>query len=184
MQEISDKELLTYLSEGRKQAYEELFRRYWAKVYHYVATVIGVSRASSAEDLSQNVFLKLWTHRRILPHIKSLNAYLFTVSSNEARDFLRHQKVSQKYATDVLLSDEYIDHLDLWYDYDLISSAIDACVEQMPPKRKEIWQLSRNSQLDNRQIARRLGISKRTVERHISMALDDIRAVLDGLVPV
>ena len=183
MKEISDKELLSFLAEGRKQAYEELFRRDWAKVYHYVATVIGEARASSAEDLSQNVFLKLWTHRRTLPHIKSLNAYLFTVSSNEARDFLRHQKVTQKYATDVRLSNEYIDHLDLWYDYDLIAAAIDSCVSRMPPKRKEIWLLSRNSQMDNRQIAERLGISQRTVERHISLALDDIRTVLAGLVP-
>ena len=182
MKELTDTQLLEPLSKGREQAYEELFRRFWGKVYHYVSVVIGPSNTSAAEDLAQNVFLKLWVHRESLPGIRSLDAWLFSVSSNEARDWLRHLKVAGNYAACAGVTDEYIDNLDVRYDYTLISNAIAACVEKMPPKRRQVWKMSRGEHLDAGQIAEKLGISHKTVDRHISLALKDIREVLGHLV--
>lgn len=179
MKNVSQYGLLHSLSEGKRQAYEEIFKLYWVTVYHYISTVIGPAHASAAEDLSQNVFLKLWIRRESLPGIKSLDAWLFTMSCNEARDFLRHEKVAGKYAARVELSDNYIDKLDLRYDYDLIASAIESCVQKMPARRRDVWRLSREEHIDNAGIAAKLGLSARTVERHISLALKDIRAALE-----
>ena len=69
MTEISDKYLLTRLSEGRKDAYEELFARYYTKVRKFIGSVLFGS--VDADDLAQNVFLKVWERRRDLAAVDS-----------------------------------------------------------------------------------------------------------------
>ena len=172
MTEISDKYLLTRLSEGRKDAYEELFARYYTKVRKFIGSVLFGS--VDADDLAQNVFLKVWERRRDLAAVDSLDAYLFTVTRNEVCDCVRKHP------------DDYISGMRIEYDTRKITDIVSECVGNMPPQRRMCFVMSREMHLTSQKIAERLNISKRTVDRHLSLALKDIRdalgKVLSGIV--
>lgn len=134
-------------------------------------------------DIAQNVFMKIWINRAELPRVNSLDNYLFTIARNEAFDFLRRRSSRSRYEQYTLLDGmEHSDRLSLTYDMEQMERIVEKCVEEMPPQRKLVFRLSREEKLTNQEVADRLQLSKRTVDRHISLALNDIRFALKDIV--
>lgn len=176
-----DRELLMRLSRGEAAAYELLFQRYHGKVGRFVKAIINDE--APAEDITQNVFMKVWLNKTELTSVNSLNNYIFTIARNEACDYLRKQNSRYKYA--VSQGNDDIDNsyrYALTYDLERIESIVSRCVEAMPTQRKLVYKLSREEKLTSVEIAERLQLSKRTVDRHISLALHDIRIALGNIV--
>lgn len=176
MEDISGKYLLERLSEGRKDAYSELFDKYYLKVKRFVRTVSYGSL--DADDIAQNVFLKVWEHRSKLASVQSLDAYLFTVTRNEVCDSLRKHQVKRKFEEAAINEESIVEGLRINYDTDEIARIVGECVSNMPPQRQMCFRLSREQFLTSQKIAEQLNISKRTVDRHLSLALKDIREAL------
>ena len=176
-----DADLLLRLSRGEEVAYEELFLRYHVKICCFVRAIIRDGHA--AEDIAQNVFFKLWANRGELSKVTSLNNYLFTISRNEACDHLRRQANLNKYADEVerrQLDNSY--ELQLTYDLERMERIVEQCVKMMPAQRRLVYRMSREEKLSNAEIAERLSLSKRTVDRHLSLALHDLRTALGRIV--
>lgn len=134
-------------------------------------------------DIAQNVFMKIWINRAELPRVNSLDNYLFTIARNEAFDSLRRRSSRSRYEQYTLLDGmEHSDRLSLTYDMEQMERIVEKCVEEMPPQRKLVFRLSREEKLTNQEVADRLQLSKRTVDRHISLALSDIRFALKDIV--
>ncbi len=172
--------LLFRLSRGEKEAYEAVFMRYYVKVRRFI---LGILRdTGAAEDLTQDVFLKIWINREKLPAIVSFDNYLFTIARNVACDYLRRQQSSRKYALSELDSEDYICHVQVDCDRERLERAIGRCIDTMPAQRKLVYRLSREELLSNAEIAEHLQLSKRTVDRHLSLALSDIRAAIGQFV--
>lgn len=181
MNSISDKDILKRLSDGDASAYAYLFDRYYAKVCRFVKSILY--DVDAVDDIAQNVFMKVWINRAELTRVNSLNNYLFTIARNEACDQLRRRASWSRYEQYTLLGGmEHSDRLSLSYDLERMETIVEKCVEEMPPQRKLVFRMSREEQLTNLEIARRLQLSKRTVDRHISLALSDIRTALKGIV--
>lgn len=181
MNSISDKDILKRLSDGDASAYAYLFDRYYAKVCRFVKSILY--DVDAVDDIAQNVFMKVWISRAELTRVNSLNNYLFTIARNEACDQLRRRASWSRYEQYTLLGGmEHSDRLSLSYDLERMETIVEKCVEEMPPQRKLVFRMSREEQLTNLEIARRLQLSKRTVDRHISLALSDIRTALKGIV--
>lgn len=176
-----DSDILRRLSRGEASAYESLFERYHSKVRRFVAAITGDD--APAEDIAQNVFMKIWLNRSELERVNSLNNYLFTIARNEACDFLRKQASRYKYAgahRDDPAEDSY--RFALNYDLERIEGIVSRCVEEMPSQRRLVYKMSREEKLTSAEIAEKLHLSKRTVDRHISLALSDIRTALGNIV--
>ncbi len=176
----TDARLLERLSRGEKDAYEEVFMRYYGKVCRFIAAILR-SRAA-AEDLSQNVFLKVWANRQALASVRSLDAYLFTIARNETCDYLRRNRTGLKYLLTEMNCPEQICDLAFDYDAERMERTVAVAVDRMPPQRQMVYRLSREEHLSNLEIAERLNLSKRTVDRHLSLALNDIRRAIGPLV--
>lgn len=117
------------------------------------------------------------------PRVNSLDNYLFTIARNEAFDSLRRRSSRSRYEQYTLLDGmEHSDRLSLTYDMEQMERIVEKCVEEMPPQRKLVFRLSREEKLTNQEVADRLQLSKRTVDRHISLALNDIRFALKDIV--
>lgn len=176
---ISEVELIIALKEGDIQAFSQLFDRYGKRLFHF--SVGYLKSAENAEEIVQDVFLKIWNNRQELLAQKSFESYLFTIAKNGILNTIRKSKSEQVYLNykkihpdkNVLLDDEL--------DYKELEKAYTESVEKLSSKRKEIYLLSRQHSLSNAEIADRMNISVKTVENQMTSALSHIRKNLRSL---
>lgn len=165
------------IQDGNMKAWHKLYSTYYAKVYGFVSRM--VSERWAVEEIVQNVFVKIWSNRnRIIPEKGTgdgLSGYIFMISRNEVMDWYRHRTAVLKFRKELAeeLSEEFVQR-DMT-DYRIISEIIDRTVASMPSTRREIFISSRYFGRSNKDTASRLGISIRTVEKHINLALRQIR---------
>lgn len=171
--------LLNALSQGDEAAFKTLFLRYFLRVRQFIDRLLQDSQ--TAEDLAQDIFLKMWQNRTDMRDVTNLNAYMFNASRNAVHQYLRHKLVVSRYKESYgqnhadLLSEVNAEN-GLFAD-DLLM-LISYTVDHMPLQRKTIYNLSRIDGRSNDEIAAMLNISKRTVENHLTSALADIRKIL------
>ncbi|WP_152969671.1 RNA polymerase sigma factor [Pedobacter sp. Hv1] len=166
--------LLIKLKNGEATAFEEIYNQYRSKIYTYAlklckSTVI-------AEEITQEVFIKIWQKREQLNPELHFGAYLKKIVLN---DVLNHLK---KVAREKTLQDELFSYLsaiknsseDRLLEKELLKTYEEA-IAQLPPQKKIIYQLSRNEELTHDEIAKKLNISKNTVKNHMVEATKFIR---------
>lgn len=166
----ADETLLTSLLEDDEDAFKQIYKRYAPRLY---AAAYNLFRDKPlCEDLIQELFADLWIKRKNL-NIKSLKPYLYTSAKNRALMAMRSgrtmlsetalEKLIADYATD--------DRLNIRELNDILNKSIDS----LPDKCREIFRLSRNEHLSNKEIAERLNISIKTVENQMTIALRRLR---------
>lgn len=171
----NEKEQVKALSVGDVKAFEILFMSYFPKLKKFILGFIH--NEQEAEDLSQDVFVKIWNKRDSLKNVDNLNAYIYKIAKNTLYTYIqRNTRVDSEEIGDNEISTT--DTLEELLFAQELEALIDKRISLMPEKRKMIFCLSRKSGLSNEEIATQLGISKRTVETHISAALIDLRKVI------
>ncbi len=172
-----DSIVLNHLQKGDPKAFEQIFLAYYGKVKNFIGTII--KSESDAEDLAQDIFVKLWNNREAVDLQKSFNAYLYTIARNSAFNYLKHKNVCNTYITDNPYRDMDITPEDMIYAKE-IGLLIEMSVEKMPEQQKRIYRLSRNEGLTNEEIAARLSISKKTVENQLSIVIQKLKKVISA----
>ena len=176
---IEEKIILQQVAEGHDQAFRHLYDQYSPRIYS-----LGMYLTHStvmAEELVQDIFEKLWTKRQILPGIDNFPAYVRAMVRNTANSQLRriaHERLILKQlaygqpagerSTEAALEQEGFRKL--WTE----------AIDQLSPRTREVYLMSRQEGLKNGEIAERLGISIYTVKEHLQKALASIRTHLDG----
>lgn len=162
--------------------FEAIFLFYYGKVYSYSFRRLGCKWA--AEEVSQSVFEKLWIYhndifsRHIFNDVSDMNGYIFAMTRNAVNDWYRDnasiKQVQEKFADTIAIEMDLGERLDL----QRCLKVIEATVDNMPKARRRVFVMSRYQDVPNQQIATILGISKRTVEKHINDALRQLRIEL------
>ncbi|MFV0378029.1 MAG: RNA polymerase sigma-70 factor [Mangrovibacterium sp.] len=168
----TDLQLFSKLLGDDEQAFSELFHRYYSVLCAFVFRYLGDEAAT--EELVQELFVRMWEKRKQLTIQTSVKSYLYRAVKNELINRKNHEKVEQKYRK-LLQQDE----IELGAEQVLpepgLMRKIEASIESLPPKRKEIFRLSREKGLSYREIAEQLGISVKTVEAQMGQALKQLR---------
>lgn len=178
---IDEQLLLRQLREGDMASYEILFHRYYPTFFAFARGMLKDEGA--AEDIIQNVFMKIWIHREALDETMSIKNYIYVLSKREVFNHLR-----AKYKTHVVLTEDMMmleqssGKEDSQSDYRELREAVQYVINAMPPKRRSVFCLSRFKSLSNQEIADKLGISIRTVEKHIELALRTFKEQLGGFI--
>ena len=167
------------LQQGDHKAFEEVFTAYFDKV-KYLLT--GLLRSESeAEELAQDIFVKLWLNRESINPDKAFSTYLYTIARNTALNSLKHKLVEENFKNSLNDFDpETADGSDEILFAKEISLLVEMTICRMPVQRRNIYQMSRTKGISNNEIAEELGISKKTVENQISLALQEIRRVISA----
>ena len=171
------------IRESDRIAFSELFNAMSSRLVRYAH---GITKdEASAYDVLQDVFLKLWEMRDKLNPESSLQSLLYTMTRNASlnvnrrKGYLVHdEQVMElndlKGARSEHASDEKLDAINL-------SRSIDKWIEELPERRKEAFVLSRRHDFSHREISEIMGLSERTVNTHIFLALKYLRGKLDAL---
>lgn len=160
------KNILLRLSNDDEKAFEFIYWKYNAHVYNFANSLLYSPKI--AQDITQNVFLKIWEKRHEINPEQNFNAYLFTIARNMVyketeQKLLAEQSLRQLQEEEDVLDMSTIQTLDYHFTEELCRSL----VEELPPARREIFKLSRFERLSNKEIALRLSISERTVETQL-----------------
>lgn len=159
---------------GDHEAFEILFRKYYKGLVVFADNFI-LDR-DAAEEIVQSFFMKLWEKRHRLDPSQPLKSYLFTSIKNRCLNHLKRKNVVKESIDRIREASE--SHLlfdeNLYHETEL-RTRIEECVDALPDRCREVFLLSRRSNLKNEEIADQLNLSKRTVEKHISNALQLLR---------
>ncbi len=165
----SDK-YLQALKKGNKSLFEDLYREYYVPLCYFC--IKYVDSLEDAEEIVQDVFLRLWEKREEIEINTSLKSYLHKSVANSALNFIKKQKLSNKFKKDKELDSgvSFDDGLKNMEDEEL-QKVLKAAILELPEKRREIFELSRFEDMKYNKIAEHLSISVKTVENQMSQAL-------------
>ncbi|MGF7138359.1 RNA polymerase sigma-70 factor [Roseimarinus sediminis] len=170
----NENQLFHDIKKGKRKSFELLFKSYYAPLCVFARRYID--DPDECEELVQSFFLKLWENRKTINITGSLPSYLFSSVRNRCLNFLQHQKVKRNYR-DELLHVQNEDEFNDFPEIDLMQK-IEKAIESLPPKRREIFILSRQHGLKYREIANQLNLSVKTVEVQMGHALKHLRSEL------
>ncbi|MCE4564753.1 RNA polymerase sigma-70 factor [Maribellus sp. CM-23] len=166
-------ELLKQIQKGSPFAFQALFDNYSRKIYHF--SMGYLKNKQEAEDIVQEVFLKIWKSREELLTGTSFESFLFTITRNAILNTIRKEKYQQVYMNYVKLHLGKNVLLDEELDFNELERAYKKSIDKLPPRRKEIFLLSRYENISNVEIAKKMDVSVKTVENQMTSALADIR---------
>jgi RNA polymerase sigma-70 factor (ECF subfamily) len=171
-----EKLLLEQVAAGNEKAFAILIGRYWNNIYAQALTY--VSSTHHAQDIVQDVFLRIWEKRTQLQHIDRFDAFLFIVARNLIISELR-KKIAAPLPKEW---PEEARELTALPDQQLalkqLQNNLANAIAQLPPQQKTAYLLSRDEGLSFEKIAQRMGISRETVKKHIGKALNSIRTFI------
>lgn len=172
----SDNELFHHLKTGDRKAYTEIYHRYQNSLFIFARKKTGSEE--EAQDLIHEVFSMLWEKRAELKISSEPSAYLFFVLKNKIFDLFRHKKVSNLYIERFSSLVSYQTDSDYLIRHNNMSGLIESEIATLPVKMRQVFELSRKSNLNRKQIAIELGLSEQTVKSHMHRALTILKTVL------
>lgn len=164
---------LKRLEDGDRNAFDVIFLHYYPKVNAYLYSFS--KEEETAKDLSQEIFIKLWISRGTISNVDNMSAYLFRMAKNALYNHFKHNLIKQKFLSTLQEVPVYEDFLDDYLYAENLQEIIDVTIAEMPRRRKEIFIMSRQEGLSNKEIAEKLNISKRTIENQLTYALAILR---------
>lgn len=170
---ITDGELVVLIQQGNVQAFAEVYNRYWDKLYNSAHK--RLNNQNACEEIVQDVFTKYWAKKDTLLITTGLSNYLQTAIKYSVIDFYRAELTKTKFldANKHQVPTDNSNEENI-YLQDL-KKMIAAAVETLPTKCKQVYELSRVEHKTNKEIAVLLDISEKTVEGHLTKALQILR---------
>lgn len=160
------------VAEGNEQAFEKIYN-----YYHKKLTAFSRNYTKSkelAEEVVEDVFVKLWCNRENVTQIQSLNVYLYTAVKHQSLNTLSQE--ARRLVTKLLVVSEYDVHSETNSPHDLLVTSelmqsVQSAVESLPPRCKLIFQLVREDQLRYKEVSEILNISVNTIDAQMAIAV-------------
>ncbi|RIH67020.1 RNA polymerase sigma-70 factor [Mariniphaga sediminis] len=169
--------LLKALKKGDAKAFDELFSQYGIRIYHF--TYGYLKSKEDAEEVVQEVFLRIWRNRKSIKPELSFKAYLFKIAWHFILEYFERASRQQVYKDQLIEeSIQFTSGNEDRLNYQLLLEKVDQLIEQLPSRQKEILIKRRKEDIPVKEIAEQLGIAPKTVENHLTEALKTIRKKL------
>jgi len=148
---------------------DEIYGYYHAKIFRF--SMAYLKDEDDAYDIVQEVFIKIWENRLQLKKDTNFDAFLFTVAKNTVLSLFRKRASEQKYKTDYIPNEPDSEKIENDIDYVFLRKRYEQLIDKLPTKRREVFLLSRENGLTNKEIAQIKGIAEKTVEDHLTKSL-------------
>jgi RNA polymerase sigma-70 factor (family 1) len=175
----SDEELTNLLKKGDDIAFEEIYERFFSRLYAHA--FLRLKDKSECKDLVQELFANLWA-RRATVDFSNLSHYLYTSAKNGVINLIAHKAVESKYFSKLPQSISIQECITDYRARELqLAEIIRKEISALPPKMREVFELSRTKNMSHKEIAEHLGITEQSVRSHVKNALKILRVKL-GLI--
>lgn len=171
-EKLSNETLQSLLKKGNENAFNEIYNRYWSLLYAYAFRIYTEEKI--CEDIVQEVFIRLWGKAKIT-EIKNIEGYLFKAVKNRIATYIRDLKFTHTHI-EVLQNISIPISSEKNIEYKEFEKHVFFEIDKLTPKCKKVFILSRFEHLSNTEISKKLNISIRTVEKHISDALKELKS--------
>ncbi|MGB3065626.1 RNA polymerase sigma-70 factor [Sphingobacterium thalpophilum] len=179
VKDLPDSDLLHRLSYDHQDAFDEIYKRYWNELFRSAFNVLKDKDACM--DIVQEVFIWLWEHRHQI-NISSLKPYLHTAVKFKVANHIKKGKIRSSFFEQLKDIEEPQQLMEDSLEVKEMMSFIQQFAHQLPNKSREIFLLSRQQHLSNREIAESLNISVKTVENQMTIVLRKLRSSLAKLI--
>ena len=161
-------------------AFYQLYERYSRRLYGFVLRYI--KQEADAEEIVQEVFIKIWEKRKTIDVYSSFESFLFTVAYNATISQFRKRASEKKYLEHLKSLQQFESAPDLTDEihFNELNEKVQALLNELTPRQKEIFQLSREQGLAHDEIAKKLDISVNTVKKHITNTLAFLKSRIDN----
>lgn len=177
--ELTDKALISLLKQRNRNAFAEIYDRYSMIIYYNVNQMLRDDDLS--KDLVQDLFTTIWEKSSNIKEDANLPAYLYAASRNRVLNLIQKGRTKSDYLKEIgryseQVSEETIEKLD---EKELMMLIVNE-IAKLPPRMREVFQLSRIEDLTHKEIAERLDISETTVKKQVQNALKILRVRLSA----
>jgi len=178
---LIEKKILDRLKEGDPKAFESVFKLWYEPLVHFADEYI--SDLESSRNIVQNIFMKLWEKHAWVDPDSNLKSYLYMATRNACLSHIRHLRLETAYFEkarkrfeDLQLNYEALEELKMErIDLSNLEKLIQETIDLLPERCREVFLMSRNEDLKNKEIAEKLNISVKAVEANITRALLKLR---------
>ena len=169
--------IFSKMVEGDQGALRFFFDKYYDDLCHFINTYIHNHAIS--EELVQDIFIQLWDNKRQLDLSYSVKGYLYTLSKNRSLNHLRDEKRKRR-IHDTILADSTVVSAedDSYLDNEQFKLIIITAIKALPAQCREIYTLCKEEQFTYKEVAEKMGISVKTVENQMGIALKKLKANL------
>lgn len=167
--------LLLRVASGEEKAFRELVDGYWWPVYYNVLTL--TKSTVTAQELTQDIFLKLWEKKEQLAEVRNFMRFVYVVGKNHVLSAMRKKILTTEPGVPENLLE--MNHLpDLSLEYKETWQAVLRAIDSMPAKQQQVFRMSRIEGMSNNEIVERTGLSLSAVKWHIVAGLNTVRIFL------
>jgi RNA polymerase sigma-70 factor (ECF subfamily) len=187
LKHTDDQVLLLLIQEEDYMAFDELYNRYWKKLYMIACKKTGCKE--DAMDLVQDLFIEFWNKRKSIAITSSLGTYLVSCLYHKTFHYFRAKGLQDKYvrnfqeflqqsnqfeysSSSVLLHETEL-------EYELLQEMINQAIEEMPEKMREVFHMTRTGELSVAEVAAALSISPQTVKNQVGNAMKRLKKVVN-----
>ena len=175
-----ESKVLRDLKAGDHAAFEKIFERYSKQLYLFSLSYLKSEEA--AEDIVQEVFIKIWSNRAAIKTDTSFQSYLFTMALNSVRKYFNQLSRQNELKHHVLFeSFDFRPDFDDRTDYQRLLYKLEELILQMPEKRRKVFVKKKLEDKSLKEIADELNITTKTVEYHITEAMRFLKREFDNL---
>ncbi|MDI9879560.1 RNA polymerase sigma-70 factor [Flectobacillus longus] len=170
---LTDEQLVVQIMEDNKYAFEEVYHRYWYKLFGVAYHEIGTRE--EAEELVHDLFESLWNRRHQL-NIRMLSAYLVVSIKHLSTNYIKSQITNRKFQEYLIFNEIRQSHAtEEVVHFSELSDAVEEAMKKLPEKTCEVFRMSRFENQSVKEIAVQLNLSEKAVEYHITKSLKLLR---------
>ena len=175
---MTESELILKLKNGSNKAFEELYAMYAGRLFSFCYKYIKTKQ--EAEEIVEDVFVKLWIKRETIDEEKSLSGLLFTISRRQLINAYRARVNSNLFA-------DYVEQVYEQHDpvaYEDFVGKLEKAIDNLPSTQSKVVRMSKFECLKNKDIAERLNLSEQTVKNQLSIALSTLKKEIGDVSPM
>lgn len=177
--QIFNPDWITDIANGDREAFSRFFHFFKNKVYSFSLSFTHSTEV--AEEITQDVFIKLWTSRESLLEIENIEAWMSTITKNLCFNYLKKLALDRKTKSVLQHRQQFVElNVEQYLSYKERVRQVAEAVDQLSPQQRLIFNLNRNKGLKNEEIAHQLNLSPNTVKNHMVTALRKIKSFLES----